>query len=204
MHAHWNSPSPGWNYPFSAVPLSSLLISTSHPKHQKEGRSELDPVVFYFYWRDFQWKLRWGKCEESTIALLFLFLRRIRPVYSYNLDYRSTESKEWLSGLEQISSVRITKNRNWRAGALPWLLPSQPQRKSPDHLKKKMRQSRILIGELMPALVPSPLLVCFTGTIFARKKRVSMNPRKKSTLWPWPAKDHWPSHDVDSNHNFSF
>lgn len=137
MHAHWNSPSPGLNYPFSAVPLSSLLISTSHPKHQKEGRSELDPVVFYFYWRDFQWKLRWGKCEESTIALLFLFLRRIRPVYSYNLDYRSTESKEWLSGLEQISSVRITKNRNWRAGALPWLLPSQPQRKSPDHLKKK-------------------------------------------------------------------
>jgi hypothetical protein len=39
----------------------------------------------------------------------------------------------------------------------------------------------ILIGELMPALVLSPLLVCFTGTIFAR--RVPMNPRKKSTLW---------------------
>ena len=131
-----------------------------------------------FYWRDFQWKLRWGKCEESTIALLFLFLRRISP--SLNLDYRSTESKEWLSRLEQISSVRITKNRNWRADALPWLLPSQPQRKSPDHLKKKMRQSRILIGELMPALVPSPLLVCFTGTIFARKSRVPMNPRKKA------------------------
>lgn len=53
------------------------------------------------------------------------------------------------------------------------------QMEMPRSFEKKMRQSRILIGELMPALVPSPLLVCFTGTIFARKKKVPMNPRKK-------------------------
>ena len=47
-------------------------------KRGEEGRSELDQVVFV-YWRIFQWKLRWGKFEEATIALLFLFLRRIPP-----------------------------------------------------------------------------------------------------------------------------
>jgi hypothetical protein len=31
---------------FLFCPFPSLLISTEHPKHQKEGRSKLDQVVF--------------------------------------------------------------------------------------------------------------------------------------------------------------
>ena len=62
----------------------------------------------------------------------------------------------------------------------PSLVVTLPAPKEKPWSIKKMRQSRILIGELMPALVPSPLLVCFTGTIFARKNRVPMNPRKKA------------------------
>ena len=55
--------------------------------------------------------------------------------------------------------------------------------------KKKMRQSRILIGELMPAIVPSLLLVCFKGTIFASKKNMWLTEWITgccSTVWvPW-------------------
>jgi len=137
MHAHWNSPSPGWNSPFSAVPLSSFLISTSHPKHQKEGRSELDLVVFDHF-IDAIFNESWdGVSVKSQLLPYFSYFLEEFAQYTPKIWILATESKEWLSRLEQISSVRITKNRNWRAGALPWLLPSQPQRKSPDLLKKK-------------------------------------------------------------------
>ena len=53
----------------------SVLISYfSVEREERKGEAH---GFWSFYWRDFQWKLRWGKFEESTIALLFLFLRRM-------------------------------------------------------------------------------------------------------------------------------
>ena len=51
--------------------------------------------------------------------LLYLIIRSVAALHIQKRNRSSEEERVQLFSLEQISSIQITKNRNWGAGAFP-------------------------------------------------------------------------------------